>query len=154
LRTIDEVRAPARLSGRAADQAASVIPDEPVDDSAIACDIPSGGQDLIAAYLFLSGAIVAEVLATSLLKHTDGFSRLWPTLACLLLYGCAFFLLAKALTRGMHVGIGYAVWSAVGTTVIVTIGILVFHEPISTLKIVGVVLVVVGVVTLNLAATH
>lgn len=103
------------------------------------------------AYLFLCGAILAEVLATSLLKNTEGFTRLWPTLACVVLYGTAFLLLAKAVSRGMQVGVGYALWSAVGTTIIVGVGILFLGEPVSTPKVAGVLLVIAGVVTLNLA---
>lgn len=106
------------------------------------------------AYLFLCGAIVAEVLATSLLKNTDGFTRLWPTVVCLALYGSAFLLLAKAVSRGMQVGIGYALWSAVGTTVIVGVGILFLGEPVSVPKVAGVLLVIAGVVTLNLASAQ
>jgi len=104
-----------------------------------------------AAYLLLGGAITAEVLATSLLKFTDGFTRLWPTLACLLLYGVAFLFLAQSTSHGMQVGIAYALWSAIGTTVIVAVGITFLGEPISTPKIIGVTLVVAGVATLNLA---
>lgn len=105
-------------------------------------------------YLLLICAILAEVVATSLLKLTQGFTRLWPTVGCLLLYGTAFLLLAQAISRGMQVGIAYALWSAIGTTVIVAVGIAFLGEPISMLKIVGVAFVVVGVVALNLAGTH
>lgn len=104
------------------------------------------------AYLLLAGAISAEIVATSFLKFTDGFTRLWPTLACLLLYGLAFLFLAQSTAHGMQVGIAYALWSAIGTTVIVAVGITFLGEPISVLKVVGVAFVVAGVVALNLAA--
>ena len=92
-------------------------------------------------------------MATSLLKNTDGFTRLWPTLACVALYGSAFLLLAKAVSQGMQVGVGYALWSAVGTTIIVVVGVLFLGEPISATKVLGIVLVIAGVITLNLAST-
>ncbi len=102
------------------------------------------------AWTLLGGAILAEVIATSMLKSTEGFTRLWPTLACLLLYGGAFMLLAQSISHGMQVGIAYALWSAIGTTVIVAVGVTFLGEPISTLKVIGVALVVSGVVTLQL----
>lgn len=105
-------------------------------------------------YVFLALAIAAEVLATSLLKYTEGFTRLWPTLACLAVYGASFYLIAQALTRGMQVGIAYAIWAGLGTTLIVVIGVLFLHEPLGAAKIAGVALVVAGVVTLNLAGAH
>ncbi|MBN6051529.1 multidrug efflux SMR transporter [Nonomuraea sp. RK-328] len=105
-------------------------------------------------YVFLALAIVAEVLATSLLKTTEGFTRLWPTLGCLAGYGTAFLLLTQALERGMQVGVAYAVWSGLGTTLIVIIGMLFLGEPLTVAKVAGVALVVAGVVTLNLAGAH
>jgi small multidrug resistance pump len=106
------------------------------------------------AYLFLFAAIIAEVAATSLLKTTEGFSRPVPTLLCLSGYATAFALLAQSISRGMQVGVSYALWSAIGTTLIVIIGVVFLQEPISAAKIAGVGLVVAGVVTLNLAGTH
>ncbi|MFF5265535.1 DMT family transporter [Actinomadura viridis] len=103
------------------------------------------------AYAFLAGAIVLEVLATSLLKSTEGFTRLWPTVLCLSGYAVAFVLLAQAIQKGMQVGVGYAIWSAMGTTLIVLIGVLFLNEPVTVAKVAGVGLVVAGVVTLNLA---
>ncbi|RDI50573.1 DMT family transporter [Nocardia mexicana] len=105
-------------------------------------------------YLLLAGAIVVEVIATSLMKSTEGFTRLWPTLAVLAGYTVSFTLLAQALTRGLQVGVAYAVWSAVGTAAIVAVGVMFLREPLSAAKIAGVALVVAGVVTLNLAGAH
>jgi small multidrug resistance pump len=106
-------------------------------------------------YLFLALAIGAEVLATSLLKATEGFTKLWPTVGVLALYAGAFYTLTQALVRGMQVGVAYAIWSGLGTTLIVIIGVLFLQEPINVAKAIGVALVVAGVVTLNLAgASH
>ncbi|MEV3965412.1 multidrug efflux SMR transporter [Nocardia sp. NPDC050193] len=102
----------------------------------------------------LGAAIVAELVGTSLLKATEGFTRLWPTIASLSAYALAFILLAQAIARGMDVGFAYAVWSGLGTTLIVIIGALFFGESLSAAKIAGVALVVAGVVTLNLADAH
>jgi small multidrug resistance pump len=105
-------------------------------------------------YLFLLGAIGAEVFATSLLKSTVGFTRLWPSVACLIGYAVSFGALSQAV-KGVPVGVAYALWSALGTAAIVTIGAVFLGEPITLVKIVGVVLIIAGVVTLNLGgASH
>ncbi len=106
-------------------------------------------------YVFLLGAIAAEVFATSMLKTTDGFSRLWPTVACLTGYAVSFVALSQAV-RDVPVGVAYALWSGLGTAAIVAIGAIFLGEPLTWVKITGVSLIVAGVVTLNVggAASH
>jgi small multidrug resistance pump len=106
------------------------------------------------AYLFLFCAIFAEVVATSLLKSTEGFSRLWPTLACVVGYTVSFVLLSMSISRGMQTDVAYALWSAIGTAAIVFIAVLFLGSPVTVAKIVGVGLIVVGVLTLNMAGAH
>lgn len=105
-------------------------------------------------YLFLLGAIAFEVIATSLLKVTEGFTRLWPTLACLGSYVAAFAALAWAIKHDLPVGVAYAMWSGLGTAAIVAIGVVFLNEPISVQKIAGVLLVIGGVAVLNLGGAH
>ncbi|HEX6352749.1 multidrug efflux SMR transporter [Actinophytocola sp.] len=105
-------------------------------------------------YLFLLGAIAFEVLGTSLLKVTEGFTRLWPTVACLGSYVAAFAALAWAIKHDLPVGVAYAMWSGLGTAAIVAIGVVFLNEPISFQKIAGVVLVIGGVAVLNLGGAH
>ena len=105
------------------------------------------------AFLLLFGAIASEVLGTSLLKATEGFSRLWPTVICLAGYVVSFVLLAQAV-KSLPVGFVYAVWSGLGTVAIVGIGIVFLNEAVSVYKIVGVVLVISGVVLLNVGGAH
>ncbi len=106
------------------------------------------------AYLLLAVAIVAEVIATTLLKSTEGFTRLWPTVTCLTGYAIASAFMAMAISRGLQIDVAYALWSALGTTAIVLIAVLFLGSPISIAKVVGVALVIGGVVTLNLAGAH
>ena len=106
------------------------------------------------AYLFLFVAIFAEVAATSLLKSTDGFTRLWPTVVCLLGYAVSFALLSLSISRGMQTDVAYALWSAIGTAAIVLIAVMFLGSPVTAAKVVGVVLIVAGVITLNLSGTH
>lgn len=106
------------------------------------------------AYLLLYGAIFAEVLATSLLKSTEGFTRPWPTVICLVGYAASFALLAMSISRGMQTDVAYALWSAIGTAVIVFIAVLFLGSPLSVAKVVGVVLIIAGVLTLQLSGAH
>ncbi|BBZ45213.1 DMT family transporter [Mycobacterium parmense] len=105
-------------------------------------------------YLFLLCAIFAEVAATSLLKSTEGFSRPWPTVACLAGYAVSFLLLALSISRGMQTDVAYALWSAIGTATIVAIAVVFLGSPVSVAKVVGVGLIIAGVVTLNLTGAH
>ncbi|MFC0006517.1 DMT family transporter [Micromonospora siamensis] len=105
------------------------------------------------AYVYLLLAIASEVFGTSLLKATEGFTRLWPTLGMLLSYAVAFGLLALAV-RDIPVGVAYAMWSGLGTAAIVAIGAVFLGEPLSIPKVVGVALVIAGVVVLNLGGAH
>jgi small multidrug resistance pump len=105
-------------------------------------------------YLLLFGAIITEVASTSLLKSTEGFTRLWPTVICLVGYGASFTLLAWSIQRGMQTDVAYALWSAIGTAAIVLIAVLFLGSPISVAKVVGIGLIIVGVITLNLSGAH
>lgn len=100
-------------------------------------------------YLFLAGAIAAELFATSLMKSTEGFTRLWPTLTVLTAYGTSFVLLSQAVKQ-IEVGVAYAIWSGVGTAAIVAIGAAFLGEPMTVVKVVGIALIIAGVVVLNL----
>jgi small multidrug resistance pump len=105
------------------------------------------------AYLLLLGAIVLEVTGTSLLRSTDGFTRPWPTLACLVSYAGAFWLLSR-IVQDLSVGVAYALWSGIGTLLVVTIGVTVLGDPFTWRAGIGIGLVVAGVVVLNLGGAH
>lgn len=104
-------------------------------------------------YLTLAGAILSEILATTAMKYSDGFTRLWPSLGTALGYLIAFVLLAQTL-KTMSVGTAYAIWSGAGTAVVAAIGMLFLGESANALRILGVLLVIAGVVVLNLGGTH
>lgn len=108
-------------------------------------------REAVVAYIYLFAAVLFEIAGTSFLKTTEGFTRLWPTVACLAAYGAAFLLLAQSLEKGMQVGIAYAIWAGLGISIIAAIGILFLGEPISTTKLLGISLIIGGVVTLNLS---
>lgn len=97
---------------------------------------------------YLGLAILAEVIATSALKTSDGFSRLWPSLITVVAYGIAFFLLSQTLKR-MEIGVVYAIWSGAGTAAMALVGYWVFNEQLDTLKVISIGLIVLGVIGLN-----
>lgn len=101
------------------------------------------------AWLPLALAILAEVIGTSALKASAGFSRLWPSLVVVAGYGAAFYFLSLAL-RQIPVGIAYAVWSGVGTVLITLIGVLAFRQKIDAAGVLGIALIIAGVLVLNL----
>lgn len=104
-------------------------------------------------YAFLAGAIASEVVATSAMKYSDGFSRLWPSLVTVLGYVISFVLLAQAL-KTLSIGTAYAIWSGVGTATVAAIGLVLFGEGLGLAKIAGIGLIIGGVVVLNLGGVH
>ncbi|NLU67485.1 multidrug efflux SMR transporter [Streptomyces sp. HNM0574] len=104
-------------------------------------------------YLTLAGAILAEVLGTTAMKYSDGFTRLWPSLATVAGYIVAFTLLAQAL-KSMPVGTAYAIWAGLGTAAVAAIGMVFIGEAVTAAKIIGLLLVICGVVVLNLGGSH
>ena len=100
-------------------------------------------------WVLLVAAIALEVFATSMLKVSAGFTKLWPTVAVLVGYALSFYLLAQVL-RVMPVGMAYAIWSAAGTVLVVGIGFVAYSERLTWIQLVGVVLTITGVVLLNL----
>jgi small multidrug resistance pump len=100
-------------------------------------------------YVYLLLAITAEIIGTTLLKYTDGFTKLWPSVGSLVGYAIAFVLLAQTL-KSIEVGVTYALWSGIGTAAIAIIGALAFKEPVTAAKVAGIVLIIAGVVLLNL----
>ncbi|KUJ34200.1 Multidrug transporter EmrE [Streptomyces sp. MBT84] len=104
-------------------------------------------------YAFLSGAIAAEVVATTAMKYSEGFSRPWPSLVTLLGYVISFALLAQTL-KTVSIGTAYAIWSGVGTATVVGIGLVLFGEGLDLAKIAGLTLIVGGVVVLNMGGAH
>ena len=101
------------------------------------------------AVIYLAVAIAAELVATSNLKASTGFARLWPSVAVVLGYGTAFYFLGLSL-RSIPIGVAYAIWSGVGTAVIAVVGFLVYHERLSAGQVAGIAMIVLGTVLLRL----
>lgn len=99
-------------------------------------------------YLLL--AILAEVVGTTCVKLSDGFSRLLPSVLIFVFYGLSLGFLGLALKK-VDLGLAYAVWSGLGIAFIASVGILRFKEPVTAMKVISLGLIVAGVAGLNLA---
>ena len=100
-------------------------------------------------WIWLVGAIAAEVTATLSLRASEGFSRFGPSAIVVIGYVVSFLLLAKALTA-LNVGPVYAIWSALGTMGAFAGGVLLFDEPVRPVAIAGAGIIVVGVIVMSL----
>jgi small multidrug resistance pump len=107
-------------------------------------------------YIYLGIAIVAEVIATSFLKQSDGFRHIGPTLIMAAGYVVAFYFLSLAL-RDIPTGIAYAIWSGVGIVLIATVAWVFQGQRLDAPAILGMTLIVAGVAIMNIwskAAAH
>ncbi|WP_420873860.1 DMT family transporter [Paraburkholderia azotifigens] len=100
-------------------------------------------------YVLLAIAIVAEVIATSALRASEGFTRLVPAAVVLLGYGISFYCLSLTL-KSLPVGIVYAIWSGVGIVLITLVAIVMYRQVPDLAAVAGLGLIVAGVVVLNL----
>jgi small multidrug resistance pump len=99
-------------------------------------------------YLYLSIAIVAEVVATSALNSSEQFTKLVPSLISIVGYAVAFYFLSHVL-KTIPVGVAYAIWAGLGIVLIAIAGALVFEQVPDAPAIIGMVLIVAGVVIIN-----
>jgi len=99
-------------------------------------------------WVFLSVAIVSEVIGTSALKEAEGFTRLWPSLIVTVGYATAFYFLSLTL-KTIPVGVAYAIWSGAGIALISLIAWLFFGQKLDVAAVIGILLIVAGVVVLN-----
>ncbi|WP_447725771.1 DMT family transporter [Sphingomonas koreensis] len=99
-------------------------------------------------YLYLSIAIIAEVIATSFMKQSDGFTKLVPSLVTGMGYLIAFYFLSLTL-REIPTGIAYAIWSAVGVVLIATVAWVFQGQKLDTPALIGMAFIVTGVVIMN-----
>jgi len=103
----------------------------------------------LSPYVLLALAIVAEVIATSALRASEGFSRLLPAVLVVAGYGIAFYCLSLTL-RSIPVGIVYAIWSGAGIVLITLVAIVMYRQVPDFAAVCGLGLIIAGVVVLNL----
>ena len=100
-------------------------------------------------WIYLMVAIVLEVMGTTNLKQSDGFSRPWPSLLVAIGYGGAFYLLSLCV-KEIELGVAYAVWSGVGTTLVAVVGLIAFGEVLTWSKILCIGLILIGTTGLHM----
>ncbi len=101
------------------------------------------------AYLYLSIAIIAEVIATTSLKASQEFTRLWPSVAVVVGYGVAIYLMTVVL-RTLSVGVTYAIWSGMGIVLVALAGWVIYKQPVDLPAAIGMGMIVAGVAVINL----
>ena len=103
----------------------------------------------MSGYGWLAIAILAEVIATTALKASDGFTRLWPSVITVLGYAVAFHGLSLTI-RTVPLGLAYALWSGVGLVLITAIAWIVYKQRLDTPALIGLGLILAGVLVINL----
>lgn len=106
------------------------------------------------AWFLLACAIVIEVVATTFLKLSEGFTRLGPSIVVIVGYITAFYLLSQVLVRGMQVGVAYGVWASAGVALVAIVGAVFLGEGMTWTQVAGIVLVMFGVLALELGGQH
>ena len=99
-------------------------------------------------YLYLFISIATEIIGTSFLKTSEGFTKLWPTLGTLLSFGICFYFLSLTI-KFLPLNITYATWAGLGLVLTTIISVIVFKENVNLISIISICLIVIGVVLLN-----
>ena len=105
------------------------------------------------SWVYLICAITMEVIGTTNMKLSQGFTKTLPSILMFVFYVFSFAFLTLALKK-IDLSLSYAIWSGVGTALIATIGFLYFKEPVTAIKLVSIGLIVIGVVGLALVEQH
>ena len=100
-------------------------------------------------YAALGVAIVAEVIATSALKASAGFTRLGPSAIVVLGYGTAFYCLSLTL-QSLSVGVAYAIWSGLGIVLVTIASYVLYRQSVDLPALIGMALIVAGVAVIQL----
>ena len=101
-------------------------------------------------WLFLFLAIIGEVIGTSALKASDGFTKIVPSIIVVAGYAVAFFFLSLTLKDNINIGVVYAIWSGVGVSLISVIGYLYYKQSLDIPAPLGIALIIIGVMIINL----
>ncbi|AHG22544.1 multidrug DMT transporter [Chania multitudinisentens RB-25] len=100
-------------------------------------------------FMYLTMAIIAEVIATTMLKASEGFTRLWPSLVVIVGYAVAFWGLS-IVVKTMPLGIVYAIWSGMGIVLVSVAAVFIYQQKLDLPAILGIGLIIAGVLVINL----
>lgn len=107
----------------------------------------------MSAFVLLLIAIVSEVFGSSMLKVSNGFKRILPSLGIVIGYGIAFYALSISL-KTLSLGVAYAIWAGLGTALTAVVGFTIYKEKFSSKKLIGLLLIIGGVILLNVGGAH
>ncbi|WHY69550.1 multidrug efflux SMR transporter [Neobacillus sp. SuZ13] len=102
------------------------------------------------SWFYLILGICAEIIGTTSMKLSQGFTKLFPSIAIFVFYGLSLSLVTLSLKK-IDISVAYAIWSGIGTATIAMVGLFFFKEHISLLKVGSIILIILGVVGLNIA---
>lgn len=103
---------------------------------------------MLVTYALLFIAIAVEIVATTCLKYTEGFTRLIPTVVVIALYSLAFYLLS-IIVKTVPVGVAYALWSGLGIVGTSIAAYILYHQKLSVMTMAGMGLIIIGVVVMQ-----
>ena len=106
-------------------------------------------NNVLLAYGLLSLAIISEVIGSTFLVKSEGFTKLVPSLMVVVLFSIAFYLLSQVI-KTIPLGIAYAIWAGVGIVLTGIVGFVMFKQTLDTPAMIGIALIVAGVVVINL----
>lgn len=104
---------------------------------------------MYAAYGMLALAIITEVTGSTFLVKSEGFTKLWPSVAVIVLFAIAFYLLSQVI-KVIPLGIAYAIWAGVGIILTAAVGYFIFRQSLDLPALLGIALIVSGVVVINM----
>jgi len=107
---------------------------------------------ILTAYLLLAFAIVSEVIGSTFIVKSEGFTKLVPSLTVLVLYSIAFYLLSQVV-KVIPLGVTYAIWAGVGIVLTAFLGFIVFKQSLDLAAMIGIALIISGVIVINLFST-
>ncbi|SMY32212.1 Multidrug transporter EmrE [Photobacterium malacitanum] len=99
-------------------------------------------------YLILFISIIAETLATTMMKASEGFTRLIPSLIVLIGYAISFYGLSQVV-KIMNIGIAYALWAGIGIFLVSTLSYFVYQQKLDFPALLGLVLIAAGIITIQ-----
>lgn len=102
------------------------------------------------AYLFLAFTIFAEVIGAITSRYSDGFKKAIPSILTIIVIIASYFFFAVSLQYGLNIGIGYAIWAGIGVVLVTVLGLVLFKERLTKVQICGVILIILGVASLEM----
>src|SRR5690625_1444091 len=103
-------------------------------------------------YFYLLWAIIFEIIGTTMLRLSDGFSNLAPSIGVIAGFGISFTFMMSALQM-IPLSLAYSTWAGIATAGTGLISVIVFSEVLSIINVIGLIIIIIGVIIMNLGTT-